>query len=625
VKAWRSSSGRHREVDQDEDSLFVTFKTIVSLLSKEDKRKYFALSAVGFLLSILDAAAIGLIGIVSALSFRIFQGEESGDRTQSFMKVTQLDSLPINVQIYVLLAAAVVLFILKSVFSFLVVRKTFYFMSRMAAEISVRVLKEILDSPIILLNRISNQEAIQMTSAGTSLLFVGGLAGISTLISDFLMALIVFMVLFAVDPVTALFTCVGFTLVGFISVNLSKKVTQKTWRLYSDLQIYCNNLIAKALESFREIYTRKTSDIFVSDFRKQKEEMISVNASMRMVPLTNKFVLEGFVLIFMFSAVVLQFVLNDPARAAGNAALFAAASTRLGPGLVRIQQGWTSIKGSISGGQLTYDFLKKFVIGMPSRQIESIDNDEMVREDPIVFVHDVTFMYPESSLKFTFKDLTISRNTLVAIVGPSGGGKSTLIDLITGVLTPNSGLILVNGERPRSALSKHGVTIGYVPQRVIMHDDTVVQNILLGLEDNLDNREKIWESLEIVGLKEKIEKLVDGLDSRMGKRGNTFSGGEIQRLGIARALVLNPDILILDESTSSLDSISESKISESYKKLKLTSTIIVVAHRLSTIVDADNIYYVNHGRIEAEGAFDFLVNTVPNFEQQVKALEFNQE
>lgn len=541
------------------------------------------------------------------------------------MKLTQLDSLPINVQIYVLLAAAVVLFILKSVFSFLVVRKTFYFMSRMAAEISVRVLKEILDSPIILLNRISNQEAIQMTSAGMSLLFVGGLAGISTLISDLLMALIVFIVLFAVDPVTALFTCVGFTFVGFISVNLSKKVTQKTWRLYSDLQIYCNNLIAKVLESFREIYTRKTSDIFVSDFRKQKEKMINVNASMRMVPLTNKFILEGFVLIFMFSAVVLQFLLNDPARAAGNAALFAAASTRLGPGLVRIQQGWTSIKGSISGGQLTYDFLKKFIIGIPSRQLESIDNDELVREDPIVFVHDVTFMYPESSLKFTFKDLAISRNTLVAVVGPSGGGKSTLIDLITGVLTPNSGLILVNGERPRSALSKHGITIGYVPQRVIMHDDTVVQNILLGLEDNLDNREKIWESLEIVGLKEKIEQFVDGLDSRMGKRGNTFSGGEIQRLGIARALVLNPDILILDESTSSLDSISESKISESYKKLRLTSTIIVVAHRLSTIVDADNIYYVNHGRIEAEGAFDILVDTVPNFEQQVKALEFNQK
>jgi ABC-type multidrug transport system fused ATPase/permease subunit len=152
-----------------------------------------------------------------------------------------------------------------------------------------------------------------------------------------------------------------------------------------------------------------------------------------------------------------------------------------------------------------------------------------------------------------------------------------------------------------------------------------LDNILLGIEPNEQNIENAWRALRKVGLEGKVREMNSSIEARIGKRADGFSGGEIQRLGVARALVLNPEILILDESTSSLDAISEKRIANLYSSLKSKTTVIVVAHRLSTITKADEIIYIDQGKISTRGNYGELRRKFPKFEEQVQALDVNKE
>jgi ABC-type multidrug transport system fused ATPase/permease subunit len=343
-----------------------------------------------------------------------------------------------------------------------------------------------------------------------------------------------------------------------------------------------------------------------------------------MIPLISKYTIDILIILLVVLVSTVQFYSNDSSRAVGNLALFLAASSRIAPAMLRTQQGYFQVKSNIGIGESTINLLNKISLvekkDLSSKPSELISIPSWDGCPKIVF-NKVSFRYDDlENWSLRNINLVIEPQTFVALVGPSGGGKSSLVDLLFGLLEPNAGEVLINGVPARQALSLYPGQFGYVPQTVELVQGTLLDNMALGLEKSEDFLKKTEKIVRLVGLGEFIEKLPQGLETKVGEKGLRLSGGQIQRLGIARALVNEPKILVLDESTSALDALSENSISSGLQTLRDKMTLIVIAHRLSTIRDADRVIYLDQGRIVAEGTFHELRQSLPDFDFQAKLM-----
>jgi ABC-type multidrug transport system fused ATPase/permease subunit len=298
-----------------------------------------------------------------------------------------------------------------------------------------------------------------------------------------------------------------------------------------------------------------------------------------------------------------------------------AAGTRIAPAILRIQQGALVIRSSRGSAEPTLELISR----LPATEIVKISDLDpgMTYEgfDPTIEVSNVSLIYPGKNYPAVKNAiLNIPSGTTVAVVGASGAGKTTLIDLILGVLTPTNGKVLVSGLSPMEAISKWPGAISYVPQDVQIVNGTVRQNIALGYPELFASNELINYAVKFSNLEKFVQQLPSGLDSFVGDRGAQISGGQRQRLGIARALFSKPKCLVLDEATSSLDGETEENITNEISQLHGTVTVIIIAHRLSTIRNADLVVYMDSGVIKATGTFDEVRSKVPDFDHQAKLM-----
>ena len=206
------------------------------------------------------------------------------------------------------------------------------------------------------------------------------------------------------------------------------------------------------------------------------------------------------------------------------------------------------------------------------------------------------------------------------MVGPSGAGKTTLVDLILGVLRPDEGEIKLSGHSPSVAIETWPGALAYVPQDVMISNGTVRNNVALGFPIEEATNELVNDALRIGQLIEFVEQLPEGLDTYVGDRGTRISGGQRQRLGIARAMFTKPHFLVLDEATSSLDGETEANISDSIQSMRGLVTVVMIAHRLSSVRHADVVLYLEAGEILASGTFEEVRNKIPNFDKQAQLM-----
>ena len=205
-------------------------------------------------------------------------------------------------------------------------------------------------------------------------------------------------------------------------------------------------------------------------------------------------------------------------------------------------------------------------------------------------------------------------------MGSSGAGKSTLVDLLLGVLLPDNGKITISGKLPSKAIEGSPGAIAYVPQDVAIAIGTVRENIALGFPEEFATDERINNALKIAHLESFVLSLENKADTQVGERGTLLSGGQRQRLGIARALITNPGILVLDEATSAMDGITEREISTAVNSLRGKTSIILIAHRLATVMDADKIIYLESGKVLGIGTFEEVRKKVKNFDIQARLM-----
>ncbi len=276
-------------------------------------------------------------------------------------------------------------------------------------------------------------------------------------------------------------------------------------------------------------------------------------------------------------------------------AVFAVAAFRMLPSFNRISN---SI-GQIAFYKASLNALYEDLIEIDGMVKHECGEDVTFKIGTDIVLEDISFKYNDDGI-FSLDNinLIIEKNKTTAFVGPSGAGKSTIADIIMGVVTPLKGKVLVDKVNIFDFLDSWHHVVGYIPQVIYLMDDTIRRNVAFGVKDEDISDEKVWEALKDAQLYDYIRGQPDGLDTIVGDKGIRLSGGQRQRLGIARTLYFNPKVLLLDEATSALDNDTETAVMEAIEKLHGTRTMIIIAHRLTTIRNADRIYYVADNHVE---------------------------
>jgi ABC-type multidrug transport system fused ATPase/permease subunit len=596
---------------------FTEIKKVLLLLEKKDRFKLFLVLIINTFLAFLDLFGVALIGITSAILIRSLQGLAAGDQVTRFLELLNLDGLPQRSLLLLLGGSAIFFFILKTILSVYFLRRTLRYMSIRNAQISSALVSKMLNRPVEKIFSKPIQHQIYNVTGGVERLVGGAVTSLVVIASDFVLLLVILVGLMLVDPITSIGTFFVFTGIAFLLYFLLHKRVAILNTKSAYQSIYFNQKVSEGINSFRDLFIKGGREFYVNEIRKTKMQLAGYDAEIKFIPNISKYTIEISVILGIAVIAGIQFYLFDSNRAIAVISVFLAASTRIAPAIIRLQQNVISVKSSLSGAKPTFELIDELNGVKELEKNETVISTNHIDFSPRVKLSNLKFTYLDAA-DITIQDISldISEGKFIAFVGPSGGGKSTLIDLILGLLAPSSGSITISGLKPVDAIKKWPGSIGYVPQDVFIENSTVKENICLGFNPDSVPDQLVWEALQMADLSDFVKGLDGQLSYRISDAGKNLSGGQRQRLGIARALLTKPKIVIFDEATSALDAETENRVSESILKLTGECTVIFIAHRLSVVRSADMIYYIDKGKIVSQGTFDELRKLNADFNNQ---------
>lgn len=570
------------------------------------------------MLDLLGVAAIGLLG---ALSITNVQSDEPGNRVTAVLEAIRLENLTFQTQAIVLGSAAVFLLVGRTILSIFLTRRILFFLSRRGAVISSTLIKRLLSKKLLDVQKRSTQEILYAVTSGVDQITLYVLAPLAVLVSDLSLLTIMAIGLLVVDPYVAIGTFLVFAILGVVLYKIMHVRAELLGKEQSVLSIKSNEKIVEVFASFRESVVRNRRDYYARNIESIRFSMAGVSAERAFMPFVSKYVIETSVIVGALLIGCVQFLLHDTAHAVATLSIFLASGSRIAPAVLRVQQSSVQIRGSLGQALPTLDLNDE--LGN-SPLIENV-GDQLITDhsdfQPLIIVNNISLTYPGSqTAAISNIDLAIPAGKFVAFVGPSGAGKTTLIDVLLGVLNQDSGEVLISGLSPLNAVSRWPGAISYVPQDVAIISGTYRDNVAMGFPVDAFTDEMVLEALKVAQLEKLINDLPIGIDTQVGEGGNMISGGQRQRLGIARAMFTQPKLLVLDEATSALDGETEAGISDSIQSLRGDTTIIMIAHRLSTIMNADIVVYMEGGRIKATGSFVEVRRQIPNFDKQANLM-----
>jgi len=598
-----------------------TIYRAAQILSRQDRRKVLLVILLQISFGLLDLAGVAIVGVLGALAVSGVQGQVPGDRVSQVLDILNLENLTLQTQVAILGSSAAILLIGKTVFSIIFARRIMFFLSRRGAVISANLVSKILSLNLLQIQKRSNQETLYFVTAGVGVITLGVLGTTINVISDISLLIVLSAGLFIVDPMIAIFTMLTFLLIGLILYQLLHTRARRLGTKSSTLSISSNEKILEVLGSYRESVVRNRRSFYSDEIGKQRLALANTVAELSFMPNISKYVIEVTVVLGMLAVGAAQFVMQDVGRAVGVLSVFLAASTRIAPAVLRVQQGAIQIKGSLGAAGPALDLIEE--LKLETRMTSAIDDldTEHIGFIPEISLSGVTFRYTESGQPVLNNlNLDINIGESVAIVGPSGAGKTTLVDVLLGVLEPEKGNVTISGKSPSETIKTWPGAISYVPQDVLIINGSIKANVSMGFAPETVSDSAIWSALSVAQLDNVVVDLEFGIDTPVGDRGTRLSGGQRQRLGIARAMYTAPKLIVLDEATSSLDGQTESDLAEALHALKGKVTVVMIAHRLSSVRKVDKVIYLENGELRASGTFEQVRSEVPNFDQQANLM-----
>ena len=593
----------------------------ISTLSKRERKLIGLVIVIQIFLSGLDLLGVVIFGLVGSLSVSGLSAKQPGDRVSDFLALLNIQNSTLQHQVTILGTLAALVLVIKTVSTLYLTRRTLFFLSRRGARISGTLLSKMMGQNLLKFQSKSMQETIYAVTSGVQSVNVGILGAASYLVADISLLIILGIGLFLVDTVVALSTLLIFSIIAIALYRALHLRVRVLGKVQSDLFIESNERIVEVISSYRELIVKNRRSYYAREIARLRLDMADSSAEFAFLSNVSKYILEITVVAGSLFIAAVQFMTQTASHAIAVLSIFLVASTRIAPAVLRVQQGLLQIKGNIGSATPTLELIE--ALGSE----ESIDStiDTLRFEYPgfssDVNISKVSIRYPGRE-KNALSDVTlkIRSGEIIALVGPSGAGKTTLVDCLLGILEPDKGSVLISRERPLDAISKWPGSIAYVPQDVMIMNGTIRENVAMGYPEDSYSVESIWEALETAHLSEYVKSLENGIDSPVGDRGTKMSGGQRQRLGIARAMFTKPHLLVLDEATSALDGETEAGISDSIQKMRGEVTVILIAHRLSTVRSADNVVYLEAGNLVAEGTFEEVRKSVKDFDRQARLM-----
>ena len=592
------------------------------MFSSPDQKKLIAVAVIQVLLGLLDLIGVAAIGLLGALTVNGIQSQQPTGRIYSVLDAIGISSLSFQTQVAILGIFATLIFVLRTFSSIYFSRRILRFLALRTAFVSNKLVSKLLNLPPLKLQENSTQETMYAISNGVNNITIGIVGTILTLVADTSIFVLLSAGLFIVDPLLALSSLTLFSATAYLLFRRMQVKARNFGETSTNLSIRNNEKLLEILTSYRETIVRGRRDYYIDAISEYRRKIALTSAELAFLPNISKYVIETVLVVGTLVICGIQFLANDALHAISVLTVFLAAGSRLAPAVLRIQQGAIQIKSNIGSSLQTLAL------------IENLNWDEIVLSNtkdptfnydgfyPQVKVVNLSVTYEGNPSPTLFElNLEIFEGEVVAIAGPSGAGKTTLIDSILGLISPLTGEVTISGLLPRECIDKWPGAISYVPQNVSIMNGTILENVTLGYPEHLIERDQVERALSVAQLSEFVAELPQGLNTRVGEFGSKISGGQRQRLGIARAMYSNPRLLVLDEATSALDSITEERIGSMLAKLKGNTTVILIAHRLSTVRQSDRVLYIDNGQLIADGSFDFVTRQVPDFNKAANFLD----
>lgn len=567
-------------------------KILLSSLDNKHLRQLIILFVMIFFSIFLEMLGIGLI----IPMINVIINNEYLEKFPLIINVLNYFGNPTNDKLliyFIILFAGV--YLIKNIFlSTLIFIKTSFIFS-VGNFYAKKLLKLYLKKPYSFHNENNSSKLINNLINETSLASGQFLLSIIDLIIEFLLIIGIFFILFFVEPKLTIFVTFGFlffALIYFLSVK--KKILN-----YGYLRQITNNLRLKLYNEtfvnikFHLIY--KKTEKLIKDIVDNLENIRTLNTRYVFLQHLPRYLLE-FLVVIIFCIIILTFSYSNMLGVSNLVpalALFSAAAYKILPSINKIIQRLQNLKFAKSAIKLISEELKGEI--KIENNFEAQTNKEKLKFYNLI-INNVSFNFnKESKPIFSNISLEIVKGKIYGFIGPTGSGKSTLIDILMYLHNLEGGeLILNNKINLKNRENDWHKLIGYVPQRVFLQDDSIKNNIAFGEHEHEINKENLLKSIRSSQLENFILSLKDGLDTKVGENASKLSGGQIQRIGIARALYLDPEILFLDEITSSLDAKTEQEILSLIKSLKKEKTIIFITHNKSNLEICDEVYEVNN-------------------------------
>ncbi|MDC0991589.1 ABC transporter ATP-binding protein [Pontimonas sp.] len=595
-----------------------------SLLTGSEKVFFSLRAAIRFALIGLDIVAVGLMGVLGAVTATGLSGQ--GFEIFGF---SIPDPTARNVITLVALVAG--LFILKGGLGILFARWTSIFLAQVEVKNSAKVARFLFSGSLQRLRNYSRMEINFLIGQSIQATFSGVLGAMTTLVIDGVLFVSIFVMFIVVDPIAAFVIALYFAILVYLLQATTAKRYLESGRNIQRGAIDTGSTILEMVDGFREIAVLSKQDFFLSRFIEAKKLSARTGVTLQLLKSLPRYIAESGLIIGALGFLVWQLSRGSLGEGLLALGIFLAGSFRMMGAILPLQQIWNQLRISqrwVSAAQEVLGQLRDTPelldasIYSPTHiaQSTSVTSDRLAVG---IELRDVSFRHLNApSQTIDSVSLSAPAGSFVAVVGPSGAGKTTLVDLILGLYKPDRGEVELDGVEPEVLRAENPGLLSYVPQKPGLVTGSIAENIALGLDEADWDVDEIWRALEGAQLAEHVRTLDNGILTDLGPHSDSLSGGQIQRLGLARALYTSPQLIVLDEATSALDAATEASIGDAIRNLGQKTTVVVIAHRLSTIQHADTVHVMESGQIIDSGTFSEVRKRVPMIEEYVKLMSF---